>query len=216
MTLLKLLYVFLYVKKIQFLGNKKTFNSKIDYSQYINHQSRKTTNPKKLDLWLEEDFYNKKKNIFINLFERYKDYIIDKKCLSIGSRVGNEVLALKNFTSEVIGIDIVPYKDLVIKGDMHNLEFKDNQFDFIFTNIIDHSLYPQRFFDQVYSKLKHGGVFFLQCSLKNDEDDLTVFLFKNKKAIKSMGSKFQRIEFKYPSYESLKYWGFETEVLFYK
>lgn len=216
MTLLKLLYVFLYVKKIQFLGNKKTFNSKIDYSQYINHQSRKTTNPKKLDLWLEEDFYNKKKNIFINLFERYKDYIIDKKCLSIGSRVGNEVLALKNFTSEVIGIDIVPYKDLVIKGDMHNLEFKDNQFDFIFTNIIDHSLYPQRFFDQVYSKLKHGGVFFLQCSLKNDEDDLTVFLFKNKKAIKSMGSKFQRIEFKYPSYEILKYWGFETEVLFYK
>ena len=61
MSLLKFLYVFLYVKRIHFLGNKKTFNFKIDYSQYIKNQSKKTTNQKKLDLWLEEEFYNKKK-----------------------------------------------------------------------------------------------------------------------------------------------------------
>ena len=46
---------------------------------------------------------------------------------------------------KAVGIDLVEFPPYTIKGDFHNLDFHDESFDIIFTNIIDHSLYPKRF-----------------------------------------------------------------------
>ena len=105
---------------------KKSLNThdRSNYQEYLNKQLEKTTNQKKRDVWLEENYYNNKTNKFIHFFLKHKDILHNsKKTLSIGSRVGNEVLAIKSFGCECIGIDLMPYKDLVIKGDMHNLDF---------------------------------------------------------------------------------------------
>ena len=97
---------------------KKSLNThdRSNYQEYLNKQLEKTTNQKKRDVWLEENYYNNKTNKFIHFFLKHKDILHNsKKTLSIGSRVGNEVLAIKSYGCECIGIDLVPYKDLVIK-----------------------------------------------------------------------------------------------------
>ena len=66
-------------------------------------------------------------------------------CLCLGARTGQEVVALKELGVEnSIGIDIVPHEPNVIKGDIHDLDFKDETFDFVYTNIIDHSINPKK------------------------------------------------------------------------
>ena len=121
-----------------------------DYNSYINKQLEKTTNKAKRDIWTNKFFYQNKTKAFINLFKKNERLLKESKtALSIGSRVGNEILAINSFGPKCSGIDLVPYKDLVIKGDMNNIQFKDNEFVFIFTNVLDHSLYPKKLFKEV-------------------------------------------------------------------
>jgi len=58
---------------------------------------------------------------------------------------------------DAIGIDIVPYEPYVILGDIHNAPFEDASVDFVFTNIFDHSIYPQKFISEMQRVLKPGG-----------------------------------------------------------
>ena len=50
-------------------------------------------------------------------------------------------------------------KPLVEVGDMHNLNYPDNSFDFIFCNILDHSLYPEKSISEMERVLKKGFSF---------------------------------------------------------
>ena len=185
------------------------------YSDYINHQKIKSSNQQNINYWTEKNYYSEKTNMFQKLFNSYYNYIKNKKCLSVGSRVGNEVLALQQFTNDVIGIDIVPYKDLVIKGDMHNMDFPDNCFDFIFTNIIDHSIDPKKFFQECYRVLKPNGVLLLHCSFIHDDDEYTVFNL-NKKLALELGERYSKIKVSFSKFDYMHYWDFEREILYIK
>lgn len=59
--------------------------------------------------------------------------------------------------AEAIGIDLFYFPPHVQIGDMHNLDFKDNTFDFVFTNILDHSLYIEKAVKEIIRVTKVNG-----------------------------------------------------------
>ena len=154
-----------------------TYNS---YEDYIQHQSQKTLDPEKRKKWLNDE-WNLKINGFKQEFSKIKDYLTpDKKCLCLGARTGQEVVALQQLgVHDVVGIDIVPCEPLVISGDIHNLDFKDDTFDFVYTNIIDHSIDPKKMISEIERVLKIDGLFFLQIQLGINQDEYTVFKVKD-------------------------------------
>jgi ubiquinone/menaquinone biosynthesis C-methylase UbiE len=98
----------------------------------------------------------------------------------IGARTGQEVVALHEMGLEnVIGIDIVPHEPLVVVGDMHNLEYEDNSFDFVHTNVLDHSIDPKKLISEVERVLRPGGIFFLQVQVGLNQDEFTEFVIHN-------------------------------------
>lgn len=152
------------------------------YDDYVTFQSTKTLDPIKRKKWLNEEWQQKidgfKSQVFSNLGPDY--FIKDKKVLCIGARTGQEVVALNDLgAKEVIGIDIVPHEPYVIKGDMHNLDFEENSFDLVFTNVIDHSLMPEKMIEEVERVLKIEGNFLLQCQVGIDQDEYTEFEIKD-------------------------------------
>ena len=103
-----------------------------EYEEYLKFQSIKTLDPAKRKKWLGEEWrlkidgFKKEFSKLGNLLKK------DFKCLCIGARTGQEVVALKEMGIEnVIGIDIVEHAPHVIKGDMHNLDFSENEFRLI-------------------------------------------------------------------------------------
>ena len=140
---------------------------KDEYTKYIEKQSEKTLDPTRRKKWLGEE-WQLKIDGFKNEFSKFKDYLTSEKtCLCLGARTGQEVVALKELGVEnSIGIDIVPHDPHVIKGDIHNLDFEDETFDFIYTNIIDHSINPKKMISEVERVLKTDGIFLLQIQKK--------------------------------------------------
>tara|TARA_E500000331_G_C17256245_1_gene713196 strand:- start:663 stop:1934 length:1272 start_codon:yes stop_codon:yes gene_type:complete len=151
-----------------------------DYEDYINFQSTKTNDPAKREKWLGEE-WNSKIEGFKKEFSKFGGLINpDTKSLCIGARTGQEVVALKEMgVKDVTGIDIVPHLPNVIKGDMHNLDFEENTFDLVYTNVIDHSINPQKMIDEMERVLKPGGFLFLQCQVGIDQDQYTEFVIEN-------------------------------------
>ena len=151
-----------------------------DYAKYIKHQSQKTLDPEKRDKWLNEEWDSKIAG-FKNEFLKFNQFLSkEKNCLCLGARTGQEVVALKEMGVEnVIGIDIVPHEPFVRQGDIHDLEFDDNTFDFVYTNIIDHALHPKKMISEVERVLKNDGIFFLQAQVGLNQDEYTVFEVKD-------------------------------------
>jgi len=151
-----------------------------DYDDYIEFQSKKTKDPVKREKWLGPE-WKLKIDGFKKEFSKFGTLINqDTSALCIGARTGQEVVALLEMgVKSVKGIDIVPHEPHVEIGDMHNLSFKDNEFDFIYTNIIDHSIDPQKMIDEIERVLKPGGYFFLQCQVGIDQDEYTEFVIEN-------------------------------------
>lgn len=69
-----------------------------------------------------------------------------------------------------IGMDLVPSPPLVVKGDFHKQPFQSNSFDFEFSNVFDHALYPDRFVGEVERTLKPGGVAVIHVALHRRGD----------------------------------------------
>lgn len=151
-----------------------------DYEEYIKFQSTKTLDPVKREKWLGVEWRQKIDGFKLE-FSKLKSYLTrDKKCLCIGARTGQEVVALKELgVEDVIGIDIVEHLPHVVKGDMHNLSFEDNSIDFVYTNILDHSIMPEKLFEEVERVLKNNGLFFLQIQFGTDQDIYTEYVVKN-------------------------------------
>lgn len=140
------------------------------YDEYINHQRTKTEDPVRRLTWGTDEWDNRV-NWFTELFYQNKDIITQcKNSLCVCARMGHEVAALQNYGLESIGIDIVPSRPLVIKGDMHRLDFTSNSLDLIFSNSIDHSLYPSKFISEIERVLKPGGYCFLILQLMDNPD----------------------------------------------
>ena len=150
------------------------------YNDYIKFQSEKTLNPEKRKKWLTEEWQSKIDG-FKNEFSKLKNQLTpDKKCLCLGARTGQEVVALKELGIEdVVGIDIVPNLPYVVKGDIHNLSFENESFDFVYTNIIDHSINPKKMISEIERVLKVDGIFYLQIQLGLNQDKYTEFEITN-------------------------------------
>ena len=165
------------------------------YDDYINHQKVKTTDSVRRKKWLGKE-WQWKINVFTDNFSRLSDVGLSpgSKCICLGARTGQEVVALNNLKYDALGIDIVPYEQAgVVLGDIHNLKYEDNSFDFAFTNIFDHSIYPEKFVSETERVLKSGGLalFQLQLNIKSDEyaeNDIAsgndvINLFENSKIV---------------------------------
>ena len=139
-----------------------------NYQTYLDHQKVKSLNPKRIETWFKE--WEPKVKMFTKHFQRNKKYL-GKKALGICARTGQEIEAMNNLGMDAIGIDIVPYPPLVIKGDAHDLPFPDNTFDFVFSNSLDHSIYPEVFLKEMKRVLKVGGYGLLHLQLMGEVDE---------------------------------------------
>lgn len=154
-----------------------------NYQEYLNHQKEKSLNADRVKKWLKEDWHPKVE-MFINHFKRNKDYLIKGgEVLGVCARTGQEIEALNLLGMNAIGIDIVPYPPLVIFGDAHNLPFKDNQFDFVFSNSLDHSIYPKLFLNEMLRVLKTNGYGMLHLQITNEVDEYAENIILNEKSV---------------------------------
>jgi len=147
-------------------------NIVIDYDRYLSEQ-------KNLSIKKNAQFQRKCKNLSIKTgnnefdisikkrmkkFKHLFEYINIKKMipknskvLSLGSRRGEEIMALRNFGYNAVGIDLIPFGDYVIEGDFHHLPFEDNSFSFIFSNSLDHAFDFSQIFDEIWRVLRKGS-----------------------------------------------------------
>jgi len=117
----------------------------------------------------------------------------NSKALCLGARTGQEVVSLKGFGIDAIGIDLVECLPHVIEGDIHDLKFNDESFDFIFSNIIDHTIKPEKMVSEAERVLNPGGFIFLQVQVGINQDEFTEYfpestediigLFKNSECL---------------------------------
>ena len=142
------------------------------YEDYITFQKQKTGNLEKRQKWLNEEWESKVEG-FKTEFKKLRDFLTpDKKCLCLGARVGHEVAALQELgIKDTIGIDIIPHEPYVTTGDIHALDFENNTFDFIYTNIIDYSIDPQKMINEAERVLKNDGVIMIQLQLGINNDE---------------------------------------------
>ncbi|TKY70131.1 methyltransferase protein [Spatholobus suberectus] len=143
------------------------------YEAYIQRQLNKTLNPRLRKIWTTRD-WDRKIPVFARFFEELKEKKLlrnTSKALCIGARVGQEVEALRRIgVVDSVGMDLVPHPPLVVKGDFHNQPFPNDTFDFEFSNVFDHALYPQRFVAEIERTLKPGGVCVLHVALSRRAD----------------------------------------------
>ena len=106
------------------------------------------------------------------MFNRNKEFLQNKKkTICLGARTGQEVFVLRELGLNSIGIDLVEFPPYTIKGDIHNLEFDDETFDLIFTNILDHSLYLEKFISEMERVCIKDGNIIINIQLNIPGDD---------------------------------------------
>ena len=110
-----------------------------DYKEYLDHQAVKTLKVKagtcgELGPFETRLFFMKQ-----ILAWSIGPVVAHGKAVCLGARRGEEVQALRDLGFDAIGIDIVEFPLLVIKGDFHAMPFKDGTFDLVFSNAVDHA-----------------------------------------------------------------------------
>ena len=111
------------------------------------------------------------------------------KILNIGAANGLETKILKDFGYSPVGMvrgadnmawATTHYPDIeFLDGDMHDLPFRKNTFDAIYTNqVFEHSYAPYIFLLECWCVLREGGLFYIEIPIfeerytKNDPDSL--------------------------------------------
>ena len=144
-----------------------------EYDEYIKFQIQKTTDPARIKKWTGAEWLPKIDG-FLGEFKRFPQiFSPEKKALCLGARTGQEVVALKEMGIDAVGIDLVPRLPYVQKGDMHDLSFEDNSFDIVFSNVFDHSIYPEKFCSEIERVLKPQGFALLQFQVNIHQDEFT-------------------------------------------
>ena len=166
------------LKKIYFLffsrlaGEQiKIYNRHKTYEDYVNKQLEKTLNPNRIKKWKGQEWQIKVDG-FRHLFKRNEEFLQNKKnSICLGARTGQEVFVLRDLGLNSIGVDLVEFPPYTIKGDIHNLEFDDKKFDLIFTNILDHSLYLEKFISEMERVCVKDGIIILNILENMPGDD---------------------------------------------
>ncbi|PIN27039.1 Sterol 24-C-methyltransferase [Handroanthus impetiginosus] len=184
------------------------------YDAYLQRQLNKTLNPKLREIWTTRD-WDRKVKVFSEFFESLKqrDLLFNgSKSLCIGARVGQEVAALKRVgVNNSVGIDLVPYPPLVLKGDFHHQPFDDETFDFEFSNVFDHALYPWKFVGEIERTLKRGGICVLHVLLSRRADKYSANDLYSVKPLEELFKNSELMEIR-----SIDGFGLDTEVVFRK
>ncbi|CAI0425804.1 unnamed protein product [Linum tenue] len=143
------------------------------YATYINRQLNKTQNPKLRRIWRTRD-WDRKVRVFSQFFQLLQSKNLlhnSSRALCVGARVGQEVEALRRVgVPDSIGLDLVPSPPLVVEGDFHAQPFGDGTFDFEFSNVFDHALYPEKFAREIERTLRPGGVCALHVAVSRRAD----------------------------------------------
>ena len=128
----------------------KQFNT---YKDYVKLQKSKAPHGSSLNRRLSQggDLWDADCAGFKKHFSLHPTIIENStKAICLGARTGQEVHVLREMGIEdTIGVDLVDAPPLVIEGDVHNVSFEDNTFDFVFSNIFDHVLYPEKFITEI-------------------------------------------------------------------
>jgi SAM-dependent methyltransferase len=157
-----------------------------DYNKYVNFQKEKSTNQANIDKWMNEEWLIKLKG-FNEIFNRSQEWIEGKgKGLCLGARTGQEVKSLLDLGINSIGIDLVPFPPYTIEGDIHNLKYKPEEFDLIFTNIVDHSIHPDIFCKEMERVCMPGGIIIINLQLWTLGDKYTESVIYDSQAIIDM------------------------------
>ncbi|XP_057529027.1 uncharacterized protein LOC130807722 [Amaranthus tricolor] len=184
------------------------------YESYIQKQLNKTLNPKLRHIWTTRD-WDRKIRVFSIFFTQLKSSSLlsnSSKALCIGARVGQEVEALRRVgVSDSIGIDLVPCPPLVIHGDFHHQPFPDDSFDFEFSNVFDHALYPEKYVGEIERTLKPGGVCVLHVALSSRSDKYSA---NDLSGVDPLVKLFKRSEL--VRVKKVDGFGLDTEVIFRK
>ncbi|XP_059636013.1 uncharacterized protein LOC132278221 [Cornus florida] len=184
------------------------------YEAYIQKQLNKTLNPKLRKVWTTRD-WDRKIQVFANFFDGLKQKQLlfnDSKALCIGARVGQEVEALRRVgVSDSVGIDLVPYPPLVLKGDFHHQPFDNETFDFEFSNVFDHALYPNHFVGEIERTLKPSGVCVLHVALSRRGDKYSANDLYSVTPLKALFSRSELVHVR-----TVDGFGLDTEVVFRK
>ncbi|KAK4753004.1 hypothetical protein SAY87_021802 [Trapa incisa] len=184
------------------------------YEAYIQRQLNKTLNPKLQHIWTTRD-WDRKVRVFSQFFDNLKRRGLlsnSSRALSIGARVGQEVAALRQIgVNDSIGIDLVPRPPLVVKGDFHAQPFGDETFDFEFSNVFDHALYPWKFVGEVERTLRPGGVCVLHVSLTKGTDKYSANDLYSVRPLVEMFKRSDLVE-----QRKIDGFGLDTEVVFRK
>ena len=169
-----------------FDGEIKTYDRHKSYNDYVKKQIEKTTDPFRIEKWKGVE-WDKKVSGFEQLFQRNNAYLKNKKkAICLGARTGQEVFVLRKLGLETIGIDLVPFPPYTVKGDIHDLSFNDKEFDFVFTNIFDHSLYPEKFVKEMERISCEGANIIVNIQLNNPGDDYSENIINDPKSIIKM------------------------------
>ncbi|XP_010927567.2 uncharacterized protein [Elaeis guineensis] len=143
------------------------------YDDYIKHQLNKTLNPRLRRVWATRD-WDRKVLVFARFFSDLKSQGLlsnTSRALCIGARLGQEVAALRRVgVADSVGMDLVPAPPLVVAGDFHSQPFPNASFDFEFSNVFDHALYPDRFAAEIERTLRPSGVAVLHVALHRRGD----------------------------------------------
>jgi hypothetical protein len=144
------------------------------YDDYLRHQLSKTLDPRLRRVWATRD-WRRKVDAFARAFARLRDgdrlLSNSSRALCVGARLGQEVAALRQLgVADAVGIDLAPAPPLVARGDFHAQPFADATFDFEFSNVFDHALYPERFAAEIERTLRPGGVAVLHVAVHRRGD----------------------------------------------
>lgn len=122
-----------------------------DYEEYKKRQW------KEVDRLYELKIFSKHIDIISKVKIKEK---AETKVLCIGSRYGIEVEAFKQLGYKNIeAIDLYPRANFIIEADMHDLPFKDNSYNIIYTHhSLDHSLFPQKAVEEMYRVSKKNAI----------------------------------------------------------
>lgn len=198
--------IFKIIKATIFLFRKYFLSERIfsthnykQYQDYLKFQKEKTLDPERIEKWFNQE-WEIKYNGFREIFNNNYQYIKDKSnAICLGARTGQEVKALIDLGIKAIGIDLVPFPPYTIEGDIHNLKELDSSFDFIFTNIFDHSLYPDKFCYEMERVCKSGGIIIMHLQLGVNGDkysenvvhkpNIILKYFRDSEILKSMAIK---------------------------
>lgn len=144
-----------------------------NYNKYVEHQSSKIKHKKVKASASSFEYVKKFEEEFKSIFH----FIPDGKIICLGARTGAEIQALRNIGFyDVMGIDLEPApmneNVNVVKGDFHNIQFKNNSFECAYINCIDHCLDLRKVFSEIFRILGNNGILILRCEKMNTSGSL--------------------------------------------